>query len=128
MNFNSVFLADTAVDYSKKMDMADAIPFGLETVLLGMGVIFAVLIILWAVLSVFKLVFYKPSANEKKHYANEKKPEPAPAPVPESSAAPTVSEPDDTELVAVITAAIAAMLDAPQTSFRVVSFRRTARK
>ena len=126
MNFNPVFLADTAVDYSKKMDMADAIPFGLETVLLGMGVVFAVLIILWAVLSVFKYVFYKPSESEKKASTAEKKSQSTPA--PQVLQAPAATETDDAELVAVITAAIASMLNAPQTSFRVVSFRRTARK
>ena len=134
MNFNSVFLANTAVDYSKKMDMADAVPFGLETVLLGMGVVFAVLIIIMIVLSLFKVFFYKPSANEKKASANEKKPsanEKKQAPAPEPEFVPDIipaAETDDAELVAVITAAIASMLDAPQTSFRVVSFRRTARK
>ena len=126
MTINPLFLTE-AVKYDEKMEIADAIPFGLQTVLLGMGVVFSVLIILWAVLSVFKFIFYKkPSANEKS--ANEKK-APSPAPAPEPAPAPVMSEPsDDAELVAVITAAIAAMMDAPQTSFRVVSFRRTARK
>ena len=35
---------------------------------------------------------------------------------------------DEAEVVAAITAAVALMLDKPQTSFRVVSFRRTASK
>ena len=119
MNVNPVFLADTAMDYTNPLEIADAIPFGLETVLLGMGVVFSVLIILWAVLSVFKFIFYKPATVEKK---------PEPTLVQEIAEAPAVPETDDAELVAVITAAIASMLDAPQTSFRVVSFRRTARK
>jgi len=130
MNINPVFLADKAVDYSEKMDMADAVSFGIETVLLGMGVVFSVLIILWAVLSVFKLIFYKPAASESKPSANEKKQKPAEEAAPElvPELVPAVPETDNAELVAVITAAIASMLDAPQTSFRVVSFRRTAKK
>lgn len=122
MNINPLFLANTAVDYSKSMEMSEAIPYGLQTVLLGMGVVFAVLIILMAVLTVFKYVFYKPAKSETKATESKKAPEPIPEP------APVVPETDDAELVAVITAAIAAMLDAPTTSFRVVSFRRTAKK
>ena len=122
MNITPLFLADTAVDYSKSMEMSEAIPYGLQTVLLGMGVVFSVLIILLAVLSVFKYVFYKPAKSETKSPEAKKAPEPVP------EAVPTVAETDDAELVAVITAAIAAMLDAPTTSFRVVSFRRTAKK
>ena len=116
MTINSIFLSDTVV-----LDtMADRLSYGLQTTLLGMSVIFAVLIILWAVLGVFKLIFAKPEAKAKKSDA--------PAAAAPAAPAPTFSEANDTELVAVITAAIASMLDAPETSFRVVSFRRTAKK
>ena len=125
MTINPTLLSDV-MDYSQPLEFSEAIGYGLQTALLGMGVIFAVLSILWAVLAVFKLDFYKQPKTEKK-------PEPvnAPAPGPVAAPAPTPAEPaaaDDAELVAVITAAIAAMMDAPQTSFRVVSFKRTARK
>ena len=54
-----------------------------------------------------------------------KAPEPvAPAPV-EETAEPETS---DEEIVAAITAALSVVMDKPQTSFRVVSFRRTASK
>ncbi|MBQ2766091.1 MAG: OadG family protein [Clostridia bacterium] len=108
-------------EVSNSAPLSDRLMFGLQTALLGMGVIFAVLIILWAVLSVFKLVFYKGDSEE-----TSKATEVAPAPIPQS--VPVQSAPNDAELVAVITAAIAATLDKPQTSFRVVSFRRTASK
>ena len=125
MTINPTLLSDV-IDPSAPLELSEAIGYGLQTALLGMGVIFAVLSILWAVLAVFKLVFYKQPKTEKK-------PEPvkAPAPAPVAAPAPAPAEPaaaDDAELVAVITAAIAAMMDAPQTSFRVVSFKRTARK
>ncbi len=116
----SVFLT-VAFDPTKKMEFAEALPYGLKTALLGMGVIFAVLIILLVVLSLFKVIFYKP-AGEKKEA-----PLVAPTPAPVASA-PVTALSDDAELVAAITAAIASMIDKPATSFRVVSFRRTASK
>lgn len=119
MSINPMFLSDTVILET----MADKLSYGLQTTLLGMSVIFAVLVILWAVLGIFKLLFTKSEAKEDKSETTA----PAPA-VPAPESAPVYSEPDDGELVAVITAAIASMLDAPQTSFRVVSFRRTAKK
>ena len=121
MNMIPMFLT-AAFDPTKKMEIAEAIPYGLKTTLLGMGVVFAVLIILMIVLSLFKVIFYKPAGTEKKEA-----PKSAPAPTPVSPA-PAPAPSDDAELVAVITAAIASMIDKPTTSFRVVSFRRTASK
>ena len=129
MTINPTLLSDV-MDYSKPLELSEAIGYGLQTALLGMGVIFVVLSILWAVLAVFKFIFYKQPKTEKKA-APVKVEAPAPAPVAAPAPAPAPAEPaaaDDAELVAVITAAIAAMMDAPQTSFRVVSFKRTARK
>ncbi|MBQ8551306.1 MAG: OadG family protein [Clostridia bacterium] len=122
MSINPIFLSDTVVLET----MTDKIMYGLQTTLLGMGVVFAVLIILWAVLGVFKLVFFKSDTKGEK--ASAPAPAPAPAAVSEPELTPIYNEPDDAELVAVITAAIASMMDQPQTSFRVVSFRRTAKK
>lgn len=102
--------------------LSERVMLGLQTALIGMGVIFLALIILWAVLSVFKLVFYKPASSTEKEEA------PAPEVVPVSEPTQTVAVTDDTELVAVITAAIASMTGKPTTSFRVVSFRHTASK
>lgn len=123
MILNQLFLTAT-FDPTQPMEIAEALPYGLKTTLLGMGVVFAVLIILWAVLAMFKVVFYKAPESEKKAEAVKTE---APAPTPVAEPAP-VAYTDDAELVAVITAAIASMLDAPETSFRVVSFRRTAKK
>ena len=123
MNILPLFLADTIV-----LDtFTDRLMYGLQTTLLGLGVVFSVLIILWAVLSVFKLVFYK--GNSKNDAAAEEAiPAPVAEPVAEPELTPIYSEQDDAEIVAAITAAISVMMDAPQTSFRVVSFRRTAKK
>ena len=127
MTINPTMLSDV-MDYSKPLEFSEAIGYGLQTALLGMLVIFAVLSVLLIVLTAFKFIFYKQPKTEKKP---EPVKAPAPAPVAAPAPAPAPAEPaaaDDAELVAVITAAIAAMMDAPQTSFRVVSFKRTARK
>lgn len=95
-----------------------------EMILVGLGMVFAVLATLWGVLTIFKLVFAKPE---------KKKAEPKPAPAVEEAPTyepETVAEAtDDGELVAVITAAVAAYMaseepDAAPNGFRVVSFRR----
>ena len=95
-----------------------------EMILLGMGMIFTVLAILWAILSIFKLVFV---GKEQKPATPKVEVAPAPrAPAVEKPVA--VSAPaDDTQLIAVLTAAIAAYRSAEgETSgFRVVSFKRT---
>ena len=96
--------------------------------LLGMVMIFAVLGLLWGVLSVFKYVMVGKTPKEEKNKS-------AVAEVVAESVAAAETEPivpatDDGELVAVIAAAIAAYrasegMDATDASaFRVVSFRR----
>ena len=95
-----------------------------QMTLLGMGMIFAVLSLLWGVLAIFKLIFAKP---EKKKVKSAPAPKPEPIVVPEPVVAPAAS--NDAELIAVLTAAIAAY-EASQGNevapggFRVVSFRR----
>lgn len=105
-----------------------------EMLLRGMGTVFMVLIILWVVLMIFGKVF---ATDEKKP---EKKAAPAPAPKKEAPKAAASAKPapapvpapaapaqDDKELIAVITAAIAAYQSAsgqPNLPFRVVSFTR----
>ena len=97
-----------------------------QTVILGMGMVFSVLAILWAILSVFKLVFAgKTPKAEKPAAKKEVKAEPAAAPAPASV---PVAQSND-ELIAVLTAAVAAYMAEEGTpvadgSFRVVSFRR----
>ena len=94
-----------------------------QTPLFGMAMVFLVLALLWGVLAIFKLIFYKPE-NKKTKSVEEKKPEPVVEPIP------VVEEQNDDELVAVITAAVAAYIESEEPNaapngFRVVSFRRT---
>ena len=100
-----------------------------QVTLLGMGMVFAVLALLWGVLELFRVIMQK--SEKKKKTAEPVIPEksvPAPAPV---TAEPTPSEAgDDGDLTAAITAAVAAYLasegDAAYAGgFRVVSFRRS---
>lgn len=88
--------------------------YGLEMLLIGMVIIFAVLSLLWLSLELSGRIFRKLSGNTKP--VAEKKVEPV--------AIPETPVTDDTELIAVLTAAIAAMESAPAARFRVVSFKR----
>lgn len=98
--------------------------------LLGMVMVFSVLGILWGILHLFKLVMLKSTSKPKtKRMTVEKKT----VSVPERRVADAVVDvavSDDEELIAVLTAAIAAYRaqenqngDVPS-DFRVVSFRR----
>ncbi|MEL7655284.1 MAG: OadG family protein [Bacillota bacterium] len=86
----------------------------LITTLMGMGTTFVVLTLLWGVIAIISKVILK---TEKKAITVLQKPIPMPTTAP---AAPKTAEPAaadaGTELVAVITAAIAAMEEATSTS------------
>jgi len=120
------FALSVSPDTKYQMFSPEAWSKAFEVTVLGMGMIFAVLTTLWAVLAIFKLLFAKDSKPVNKEPAKE------PTVQAEPEMAPTVgSEPDDAELVAVITAAIAAYRAAEEGKdaadvggFRVVSFKR----
>lgn len=121
---NYMALAATAVDYGGAFS-AERLALAVQMTLIGMGMIFAVLGLLWGVLALFKFVFAKPAVKPKA------KSDPVVEPNHVEEIAPTsVGGDSEEELVAVITAAIAAYIasedpDAYQEGFRVVSFRRT---
>ena len=96
----------------------------------GMGMVFLVLAVLWLVLLIFKKIFYK---EEGKTPKVEKAPKveaaPAVSAAPVAPAAPTAT--DDGQLVAAITAAVAAYIESDPglsaqfaSGFRIVSFRK----
>jgi cytoskeletal protein RodZ len=103
-----------------------------------MGMVFLVLAILWIVLLIFKVAFYKDpnkaaakAAKAAKEAAEAEPVEAAPAPVAPVEAAPAAPASDD-QLIAVITAAVAAAIDSDPalssqfaSGFRVVSFKKT---
>lgn len=110
------------------MTMADKFSMSGEMLLRGMGTVFMVLIILWLILKIFGAVFggttkEKPQSAPAPKAAKAEAPD-APAPAPVQTAAPAQ---DDSQLIAVITAAIAAYQSEsgkPNLPFRVVSFTR----
>ena len=108
------------IDYSNfDINMlGDALLFGGSILLIGMVTIFCVLSVLWLCLIVFKIVFH--DIPEKK--ATKKGVELAPVYNEELH---TDTRNNDTEIVAVIAAAIAmAESEHSDTKFRVVSFKR----
>ena len=117
----ALLLAESAIAESMTdMPLGERMIIGLRVTVLGMGTCFAVLAILWGILSLFKVIF-----------AREKKPKAEALPPAETEALPAAQEPEQDygELVAVLTAAAYAYLagetEEPQTKFRVVSFSKT---
>ena len=95
---------------------------GIQTAILGMVIVFAVLTIIWGCLEIFKYVFYTLPEQRKKAESED------------SASAQTESAPvaqpayDDKAVVAAIIAAITAAREEegipPTVPFRVVSFRK----
>ena len=101
------------VNPNEVLSFGEGAVFGLEMLFVGMLIVFSVLALLWLALEVSGKLIQKFSGAEK---PAEKKIEPV--------AVAAESKTDDTELIAVLTAAIAAMESAPAARFRVVSFKR----
>lgn len=91
---------------------------GVVVLVIGMTIVFSVLILLWAILLGFEQVFYK--MPQKKKAKAEVKPQET---VQEAVAVPQVEE-DESEIVAVITAAICAMTNQSASNFKIKSIRR----
>ena len=103
---------------SNPSNLGETLALGGEVVLVGMLSIFAVLGLIWACLLIFKIVFYDMKQGGGKVLVESKKSE-AEVVVPVSR--PT----EDTEIIAVLAAAIAAAeSDCAGLKFRVVSYRR----
>ncbi|MBR4940444.1 MAG: OadG family protein [Clostridia bacterium] len=101
---------------------------GAITLVLGMGTVFAVLIFLWVIIAAVGAVIG--GTNKPKKKASEPAPAavpaPAPAPAPVAAPAPAVqTDLSEAELVAVMTAAIAAFGGESSTRIRIRSVRRT---
>lgn len=121
-------LAPASMTFSPEYTVAENMTKAALNTLMGMGIVFVVLIFLSLLISCFKYI----------HIAEEKmrqKKEPAPAAAAPAQAAPIVAEEpaaeeeelvDDLELVAVITAAIAAAADTPADGLVVRSIRRAS--
>lgn len=91
---------------------------GLEMTVVGMGTVFAVLIILYVVMVLMRIFLYK---EEGKTAPSQGKQEPAKKKVP---AVKEEEEMNEEELIAVLTAAVAASLNQSTYNLQIKSFRR----
>ena len=130
MLFNNLltFAIEVRADGTYTPFSADAWAYAGQMTLLGISMVFAVLAVLWGVLAIFKLVFAGKTPKAPK--VVKVNPQPPVETVPEKASVATapVSQQNDAELVAVITAAVAAYMAEEGTEynggFRVVSFKR----
>ena len=100
------------------LNRAELIMEGLAYTVMGILVVFMILVIIMLVIKAMALF----SGNNEKEVNASKKAEAAPAP----AAVAAVKKEDDSEIVAVITAAIASMLGESATGFRIRSYRKVA--
>ena len=97
---------------------ADKLAYGGRMMLIGMGIVFSVLVILWGSLELMRLFCYT-LPNRKRACA------PPPADRADDTAAVTAAADQDEEIVAVLAAAVAAAeAEAPRSRFKAVSFKR----
>lgn len=100
--------------------LSEALSFGGMTTLLGLAIVFGVLVVLMIVLYLFKVVFYKNPGKQNS------KPEPT-EPI-EVSVDKEESNINEDELIAVITAAVAASLNTSTYNLQIKSYRRVDNK
>ena len=114
------------------MSFGERVEYALQGTVTGMVMVFAVLGLLFGIISLSKVVFYDvPERKKKKKQKTHASPA-AVDPAPVAAAENNQSE-DDGQLIAVITAAVAAMIESGDYKnefaggFRVVSFKRSAK-
>lgn len=119
---NDIYLTLTSCTLNLNRTMGELMSTAALNTLIGMGTVFVVLILISLIISCFGFI---PKIQAK--LAKKEEPAAAPAPVQE---APVVAEEeelaDDTELVAVIAAAIAAYEGTSADGFRVRSIKRAS--
>lgn len=101
------------------MTLGEVLSQGAMTAVVGLSTVFAVLIILMLVIMIMEKIFAKSESSEKQIPAVEAKQITAAKP----AAAPKAE--DDEELIAVLTAAVAASLNTSVYNLRISSYRRT---
>lgn len=104
------------------LSLGEALAMGGETTVIGLSIVFSVLIILMLVLMLFKVIFYK---KPSKSSAKTVKPEPKPI---AASPAKTDEDADESEIIAILTAAVAASLNTSTYNLQIKSYRRTDNK
>ena len=94
----------------------DSLSIGGQTTIIGLAIVFAVLVILMFVLKIMEKIF-APKTVKKAEVV---------APVSVVKQAEVVETEDDEEIIAVLTAAIAASLNTSTYNLKIKSFRRVA--
>ena len=107
-----------ALKTGQGIELSDALSAGGVVTLMGVGIVFSVLVVLMIVLMLFKVIFYK-NDSKKQTAATEVKQEVKQEVV--SEVKPVAS---DDELIAVLTAAIAASLNTSTYNLKIKSYRR----
>lgn len=107
-----------ALKTGQGVELGDALKVGGMVTGVGLGIVFGVLIILMLVLMLFKVIFYKENTPEKPKEKAEKVVEEKPV---ESR---PQAVPSNDELIAVLTAAIAASLNTSTYNLKIRSYRR----
>ena len=115
---------------TEAMSFAERMKYGLEVFVVGVGTVFTVLVILWLALIAFRVFAYD-IPQKKAKQAAEKAVEATPAaelPVSEPETINEEAPQDDSELIAVISAAIVAydVRSGSSLPCRVVSFKRVS--
>lgn len=104
-----------------KSSFLDRLSLGGQTMLLGMIVVFAMLFVIYLCMIAMQAVFTRKSKKTAKDTVSEK---PVEAPAVQTIESVPDTQMSDTQLVAAITAAIAAYTGDAPSSFRVVSFKK----
>ncbi len=99
----------------QNVQLGEAMSQGLQVTGLGLLIVFSVLVILMIVLYLFKVIFYRDPAKTAK-----KAPVQEVAPVAEAAK----DDVDEEELIAVLTAAVAASLNTSTYNLQIKSYRR----
>ena len=99
----------------QNVQLGEAMSQGLQVTGLGLLIVFSVLVILMIVLYLFKVIFYRDPAKTAK-----KAPVQEVAPVAEA----VKDDVDEEELIAVLTAAVAASLNTSTYNLQIKSYRR----
>ena len=105
-----------ALQTGQGVQLSEALSFGGLTAVTGLSIVFGVLVVLMIVLYLFKLIFYKDPKKTAKPVEVVKE-----TPVVETKAEDDV---DDDELIAILTAAVAASLNTSTYNLNIKSYRR----
>lgn len=116
----NTFVTLALAESEKTLTTSEKLSQMLNTALTGYLLVFAVMALIWAILEIFGMVFGEKKNGKK---ITEEESNTGNIAISQETFS-DASENDEAETVAAIIAAISAYTDKPQTSFRVVSFKK----